>query len=353
MSQHATQGRGAAEGKDGRGSAGDVVCDLCPRHCRIPPNHAGDCRIRINVNGRLVASTYGRPCTVHLDPIEKKPLNHVLPGTRILSVATVGCNLHCRNCQNHTISQANPWDRNVRVMEVGDGAYGVSPAELVRLAQARGCPSIAGTYSEPLVFYEYTLDTAKQAHVAGLKMVTVTAGYLNPAPLRALCRHIDASNLDIKTMRPSAFRDNSGGELRHVLRGAVIAKEEGVWLEITSLLIPTFNDSPAEIRQLCRFVHKSLGADTPVHFSRFWPRFQLKNLPPTPMETLRRAYDIAREEGLHYPYVGNVPGTAGEHTYCPGCGEPVIERVGFRIRANRLKDGACSACGHPIAGVWK
>lgn len=330
----------------------DVVCQLCPRSCRIPPNHSGDCRVRINVDGKLLAATYGRPCALHIDPIEKKPLFHMLPGTRILSLATVGCNLHCTNCQNHNISQANPWDENIRVQSVRQGAYGVTPQELVEVAQRRGCPSIAATYTEPMVFYEYTKATAEQARAAGIKAVTVTAGYVNAGPLRSLCRVIDASNVDIKTMNPESFLRNSGGVLKHVLRGLVIAREAGVWLEITSLVIPEFNDSTAEIRRLCRFVRQELGAHTPVHFSRFFPRFRMRNRPPTPIATLDRARKIAQDEGLHYAYVGNLPGNDGEHTHCPGCGKVVIQRVGYRVQANLLRDGRCG-CGRAVPGVWR
>ncbi|MDY0004519.1 MAG: AmmeMemoRadiSam system radical SAM enzyme [Polyangia bacterium] len=331
----------------------EVRCQLCPRSCLIPPGHAGDCRVRINVEGRLVASTYGRPCALHIDPIEKKPLFHVLPGTRILSLATVGCNLHCRNCQNHGISQANPWDEAVRVQSLRQGSFGVMPSELVSLATSRGCQSIAATYTEPIVFYEYTRDTAELGRAAGLKMVTVTAGYCNPRPLRALCRLLHASNLDIKSMDPVAFAENSGGELRHVLRGAVIAKEEGVWLEITNLVIPTYNDSPQEMRKLCRFVVKELGAHTPLHFSRFFPNHRLRNLPPTPVPTLERAREIAKDEGLSYVYVGNLPGNEGESTLCPGCKGVIIRRVGHRVQGQWMRDGSCSHCGRPIEGVWQ
>jgi len=309
--------------------------------------------VRINVDGRLIASTFGRPCALHLDPIEKKPLYHVLPGTRILSVATVGCNLHCTNCQNHNISQCNPWDESVRVKSVVQGAFGATPEELVRAAKRRGCPSIAATYTEPVVFYEYTMATAEKAREAGLKTVTVTAGYINAAPLRSLCKVIDASNVDIKTMRAAAFLKNSGGVLKHVLRGLVIAREAGVWLEITSLVIPEFNDSSSEMKKLCRFVRRELGAHTPVHFSRFFPHWRMRNRPPTPVATLERARKIALDEGLLFPYVGNLPGNAGEHTYCPGCGKKVIERVGYRIRSNHLQGGRCVHCKRKLEGVWR
>jgi len=342
-------GSGGSGGSDGK----VVQCQLCPRGCRIPPNHAGDCRVRINVDGRLIASTYGRPCALHIDPVEKKPLFHLLPGTRILSMATVGCNLHCRNCQNHGISQANPWDESIRIRSLTRGAMGITPTELVQAARRRRCASIACTYSEPIVFYEYTRETARRAQAAGLKSAIVTAGYINRGPLRELCRVLDASNLDIKTMKAATFRKNSGGELEHVLRGAVTAREEGVWIEITNLVIPTYNDSTAELRSLSRFVKRELGAHTPLHFSRFFPRHRLRNLPPTPVSTLQRAYEIAREEGLYFPYVGNLPGNDGEHTYCPGCGRVVIRRVGYRIRGMDLEGSRCAHCHREIEGVWQ
>ncbi len=277
----------------------------------------------------------------------------MLPSTRILSVATVGCNLHCTNCQNHNISQRNPWDESVRVVSIARGAFGVTPSELVRVARSRGCPSIAATYTEPMVFYEYTKATAELAREAGLKTVTVTAGYINSAPLRSLCRVIHASNVDLKTMRPSAFLENCGGVLRHVLRGLVIAREEGVWLEVTSLLIPELNDSSAEIKELSRFVKRELGAHTPLHFSRFFPNYRMRNRPPTPVDTLHRAREIALDEGLRFVYVGNLPGNHGESTYCPGCGAVVIERVGYRVRSIRMDEGRCQRCGHPIEGLWR
>jgi pyruvate formate lyase activating enzyme len=309
--------------------------------------------VRINVDGRLIASTYGRPCALHIDPVEKKPLFHMLPGTRILSMATVGCNLHCRNCQNHGISQANPWDESIRIRSLARGAMGVTPTELVQAARRRRCASIACTYSEPIVFYEYTRETARRAQAAGLKSAIVTAGYINRGPLRELCRVLDASNLDIKTMNAAAFRKNSGGALEHVLRGAVTAREEGVWLEITNLVIPTYNDSTAELRSLSRFVERELGPHTPVHFSRFFPRHRLRNLPPTPVSTLQRAYEIAREEGLYFPYVGNLPGNDGEHTYCPGCGKVVIRRVGYRVRGMDLEGSRCGHCHRELEGIWR
>lgn len=338
--------------RGGRGKHSAVQCSLCPHRCLIEHGQSGDCRVRINYEGVLYAVTFGRPCAVHLDPIEKKPLFHVLPGSRILSIATAGCNLHCRNCQNAAISQANPED--VRVKSWSRTEYGIAPKRLVELCERRSLASIAYTYTEPVVYYEYVYETAQLARQRGLKNVTVTAGYINEKPLRRLAKLVDASNVDLKTMNPDLFRKNSGGELEHVLDGLVIAREEGVWLEITNLLIPTLNDSPTETRKLCRWVKKHLGADTPLHLSRFYPHHELRNLPPTPLRTLTRARDIAKEEGLRYVYVGNVRGNPSfESTYCPSCGGVVIGRTGFTITEESHEHGKCSKCGHQIAGVWR
>ncbi len=331
-----------------------MQCELCPKRCVIPPGHAGDCRVRVNWNGKLRAVTYGRPCAVHIDPVEKKPLFHFLPGTKILSVATAGCNLHCKNCQNWSISQANPED--VSVVSWSRTEVGLSPKRLVQVASRRNLPSIAYTYTEPVVFFEYTYDTAVLARQRGIRNVTVTAGYIMEGPLRKLSKVIDASNVDIKTMNPSLFRSNSGGKLRYVLRGLEVAREEGVWIEVTNLIIPTLNDSRAETRELCRWVVHHLGPDTPLHLSRFYPHHQLRNLPPTPVSTLLDARKIALDEGLHYVYVGNLRGRRDddfESTFCPSCGHKVVSRYGFTVTSVDIKDGRCGHCGHPIAGVWK
>jgi len=330
---------------------GAVQCDLCPRHCVIGEGQAGDCRVRINQGGVLYAVTYARPCAIHMDPVEKKPMFHFLPGTSILSVATAGCNLHCKNCQNWSISQADP--ETVRVLSWTQGEYGVSPRRLVNLAASRQVPSIAYTYTDPNIFYEYAYDTARLAHASGIKNVTVTAGYIEEKPLRRMARYIDGTNVDIKTMNPTFFRENCGGVLHYVLDGLVVARQEGIWIEVTNLIIPTLNDDPAETKKLCQWVVRNLGPDTPLHLSRFYPHHQLRNLPPTPVETLIRARKIARNAGLHFVYIGNVQGEDFESTFCPACGKKVIGRVGYTITVNHLKDGKCDSCGHPIPGVWK
>ncbi|MGI6459389.1 MAG: AmmeMemoRadiSam system radical SAM enzyme [Candidatus Hydrogenedentales bacterium] len=320
-----------------------IQCELCPKNCLIAPGQSGECRIRVNIDGRLVAVTYGRPCAVHVDPIEKKPLFHVLPGSRILSLATVGCNLHCKNCQNWEISQENP--ENLAAKEL-------APGDVPALARQHACQSIAYTYTEPVVFYEYTLDGCRQAHDAGLKTALVTAGYINREPFERLAPHVDAVNIDLKAMSDSFYRDLCEGSLAPVLNTLESAKSAGIWVEVTNLVIPTLNDSEADLRKLCRWVVSHLGRETPLHFSRFHPAYRMKNLPPTPEETLVRACEIARAEGLHYVYIGNVTRAGAENTYCFQCGAVMIERQRFTIIENRLRAGACPSCGTKAHGVW-
>jgi len=311
--------------------------------CRIAPEQSGDCRVRINLDGRLLATTFGMPSAVHVDPIEKKPLFHFLPATAIFSIATVGCNLHCKHCQNWQISQQNPEEAE---------AFELPPARVVALARRRRCPSIAYTYTEPLVFYEYTKETSELARQAGLRNVLVTAGYLNRKPLAEIYQVVDASNTDLKSFDDAFYRNITGGSLKPVLDGLVLAREMGVWLEVTNLIIPGLNDAPKLIAEMARWMVRNLGPDTPLHLSRFSPRHLMLHLPPTPTRTLLEARETALEQGLHYVYVGNVPGTAGEHTVCPDCGAVLIQRVGYRTRIRSLKDGRCVECGREIAGVW-
>ncbi len=321
-----------------------VQCELCPKGCLIAPGQSGECRIRVNVDGKLLAVTYGHPCAVHVDPIEKKPLNHFLPGTRIFSIATVGCNLHCKNCQNWEISQANP-------EEVP--AYSLPPDKIVELAQRYHCPSIAYTYSEPLVFYEYVLDSSERAKEAGLHNVLVTAGYVNEKPLRRLCRYVDAANIDLKALSDRFYRDICKGTLQPVLNALVLAKSLGVEVEVTNLVIPTLNDRDEDFKRLCRWLVKNLGRETPLHFSRFYPHFQVRNLPPTPAETLKRARQIAQAEGLYFVYIGNLTVERGGDTFCPGCGNLLVQRFGYWVAENNIKNGRCPECGTEIYGVWQ
>ncbi|MBN2797538.1 MAG: AmmeMemoRadiSam system radical SAM enzyme [Deltaproteobacteria bacterium] len=326
----------------------DVQCQLCPKRCVIPPGMAGDCRVRMNLDGKLTAVTYGHPVAVHVDPMEKKPLFHFLPGSPVFSVATTGCNLHCTHCQNWEISQAAPHEVP---------AYDLPPDEVVRLAQAKGCEAIAYTYTEPIVFYEYTYDTSAAARAAGLRNVLVTAGYINPGPFRRLCKVTDAAIIDLKAMSDAHYRQTCGATLAPVLDTLRIAVEEGVWVEVLNLIIPTLNDDPRLIEALVRFVREELGPQVPLHFTGFHPDYQLRNLPPTPTETLLRARQVGLEAGLEQVFVGNRRGGAAESSWCPGCGALLIERVGFRVLQRRLRvgeDGAgsCPDCGRAIAGVW-
>jgi len=322
-----------------------VRCDLCPTACLLAPGESGDCRIRYNRGGKLVALTYGRPAAIHVDPVEKKPLFHFLPGSRIFSLATVGCNLHCLNCQNAGLSQSDPLDRE---------AYRASPDEIARTAREKGCRSVALTYSDPVVFFEYALDTARVARKAGLKTAWITAGYINPRPLAEALPFMDASNLDIKSMQDSFYRKVCKAALAPVLRTAEAMLKAGVWLEITNLVIPGLNDSDEDLKAMARHVARNLSPDVPLHFSRFFPHYRLRNVPSTPPATLTRARDIARAEGVRYVYIGNMRSVKGtEDTRCPGCGLLLVERYGYRILSNVLSGGHCPRCKGAIPGVWK
>lgn len=322
----------------------DVQCELCPKGCVIAPGQSGECRIRVNLDGKLLAVTYGYPCSVHIDPIEKKPMFHFMPGSPILSLATVGCNLHCKNCQNWEISQENP--ENV-------SAKPLAPEEIPGLANRYQCNSIAYTYTEPLAYYEYTLDSCVKAKEAGLKNVLVTAGYINPKPLEKLCPYVDGANIDLKAYSDSFYREICGATLAPVLNTLAMSKNMGVEVEVTNLVIPTLNDTDEDFRSLSRWMFQNMGPETPLHFSQFYPRYQMQHLPPTPPETLDRAREIALAEGLNFVYIGNVLRPGGENTYCPRCKLLLIERRGFTVLQNRLRDGCCPDCSQRIHGVWQ
>jgi pyruvate formate lyase activating enzyme len=312
--------------------------------CIIEPGQSGECRVRINIDGVLRTVVYGFPCSMHIDPVEKKPLFHFLPGTGILSIATVGCNLHCKNCQNWEISQANPEESR---------AFVCPPEKLVELTRKNRCRSLAYTYTDPIVYYEYTYDTAKLARDNGIRNVLVTAGYINEEPWKELLKYVDAANIDLKGMSEDFYREVCSGTLKPVQNALVLAKASGILLEVTNLIIPTLNDKPEQIRQLVRWVKANLGGDTPMHFSRFFPRYKMRHLPSTSTETLDLAREIAISEGLNYVYIGNIRSKAGQNTYCPACNRLLIERSGYTILQNHLKQGCCPACGKEIYGVWK
>jgi pyruvate formate lyase activating enzyme len=324
---------------------GDVTCELCPRYCTIPEGGAGDCRVRVNIDGKLVATTYGRPSSVHIDPVEKKPLYHFHPGSAVFSIATAGCNLHCRNCQNWQLSQ--------RGGEEMERIYRAEPADVVDAALAENCHSIAYTYSDPIIFYEYVYDTSVLAHDHGLKNIFVTAGYINEKPMRRLCQVIDATNIDLKAFDDGFYRRNCSGSLKPVLDAMVIAREEGVWLEVTNLVIPTLNDDIATVRRMAHWIRDNLGEQTPLHISRFTPHYQMRNLPPTPVESLHRVWNEARDAGLKYVYIGNIYGHKSESTYCPNDNTRLIHRVGFSVEEyNLTSDGRCPVCNQKVSGVW-
>jgi pyruvate formate lyase activating enzyme len=321
-----------------------VQCELCPKGCLLASGQSGECRVRVNIDGVLRSVVYGYPCSVNIDPMEKKPLFHFLPGTPVFSLATVGCNLHCKNCQNWEISQANPEDSQ---------AMACPPEKVVALTRQYNCTSIAYTYTEPIVYYEYTYDTAKLAREAGIRNALVTAGYVNDGPWRELLQHVDAARVDLKSMSDAFYRDVCSASLKPVQNALVMARSMGVHVEVVNLVIPTLNDKPDEIRELARWVRVNLGAEVPVHFSGFAPMYKMQHLPPTSPQTLESAREIALAEGLKHVYIGNRRSERGQNTYCSGCGALLIERVGYTIMQNRLQAGRCPDCGREIYGVWK
>jgi pyruvate formate lyase activating enzyme len=332
---------------DRRHHAGDkdptVKCLLCAQYCTLRAGERGKCRARINVRGELRSLVYGRPITTQVDPIEKKPFYHFLPGSQAYSLATSGCPLRCKFCQNWRISQARPEDYE---------EPGTAPAELVDNAVARAAPVIAFTYNEPTVFTEYLVDIATLARKRGRHSVMISCGFMNAEPLTEMCRVLDAIKIDLKGFDESFYRNVCSAELSPVLRSIKQVARSGIHLEIVNLVVPTLNDSDRMLRGLVDWVMGEVGPDVPVHFTAFHPDYQLLNLPPTPVQVLEHARDLALSKGIRYPFVGNVPDHPGNHTYCPGCGKVVIRRNGFFVLEMNLKDGHCKFCGKAIAGVW-
>lgn len=324
-------------------SQGRVQCFLCPNYCVLSPGQFGICKARKNINGKLYSMIYGEVASIHVDPIEKKPFFHFLPGSNAFSVGTTGCNMRCVFCQNWEISQAFPDDVPTQP---------ATPEQLVEKALESGAQTIAFTYNEPVIAYEYVLDTAKLAKPKGLKIVMVSNGYIDEEPLKELLPYLDAYKVDLKAFDEKFYRKLTGGHLEAVLNSLKVIKQSGTWLEIVTLLIPGENDGDEEIRALAHWIKENLGDSVPLHFSRFFPQFKLQNLPPTPPETLIRARKIAMEEGLKFVYTGNVAYPEGETTYCPQSGETAIERQGYFIIRDNLKDGVCPD-GEKIPGVWK
>ncbi len=324
---------------------GRIQCDLCPRFCKLRDGQRGLCFVRARQGDTLVSTTYGRSSGFCIDPIEKKPLNHFLPGTSVLSFGTAGCNLACAFCQNWDISKSREFDT------LSDTA---SPEAIACAGAAQGCASVAFTYNDPVIFHEYAIDVARACHARDIRTVAVTAGYVSAAPRAEFYRHMDAVNVDLKAFTERFYHTLTGGHLQPVLETLeYIRHETDVWLEVTTLLIPGENDSDEELRTLARWIGEHLGVDVPLHFSAFHPDWKMLNLPPTLPATLRRARHLAMEQGLHYVYTGNVHDPQGESTFCPACGSKVIGRDGYTLTAWHLTDeGHCRACGTPCAGVF-
>lgn len=321
-----------------------VQCHVCAHRCAIAPGKRGLCQVRENQAGQLVSLVYGRVISMAVDPIEKKPLFHFYPGSTAFSVATLGCNFRCSFCQNSEISQM-PRDEG---QIVGREA---PPAQLVSGAKHYGCKSIAYTYTEPTIAFEYTYETALLARQSGIKNVYVTNGYMTAEMLEQFRPYLDAANVDLKAFRDDFYRENCGAHLQPVLDSLKLMKKQGVWVEVTTLIIPTLNDSAEELRDIAAFIAQELGAETPWHVSRFHPTYRLQDKPITPAATLRRAHEIGLEAGLHYVYQGNLPGQGGEDTICPQCQQVVIRRAGFSVLQKRLRGDKCETCGAKIDGI--
>jgi pyruvate formate lyase activating enzyme len=323
-----------------------VRCNLCSHRCVIPPGKLGACCVRENRDGELYTLVYEKTIAQHVDPIEKKPLFHFLPGSKAFSIATPGCNFRCAFCQNWEISQMPREAKEV----IGRDA---TPLEIAREAKRSGCASIAYTYTEPTIFGEYALDCAAEARALGLKNIFVSNGYMTPEFIDMMAGLIDAINVDLKAGRGEFYRRISGAALEPILANLKLLRQRGIWLEVTTLIIPGLNDSEEEIRWVARYLRDEVGPDVPWHISRFYPQYKMADTLPTPVSTLERAWQIGQDEGLQYVYVGNVPGNHTESTFCPQCHHVVVERSGYWLGRNDLRDGKCGRCGAQIAGVWR
>jgi len=323
---------------------GNIVhCHLCPHNCVIHDGMTGICKTRVNSEGTLYCTAYGNPCSVSIDPIEKKPLFHFLPGERIFSLATPGCNFHCLNCQNWQISQESPLKIN---------RYELMPVEVVQQATGHRTKLIAFTYTEPTVYYEYMFDIAQYAHKKGVRTVLISNGFINQQPLLDLCPFLDAANIDLKCFDDGIYHSLCGGALKPVLHTLKTLKEQGVWLEITYLLIPGITDTMEMVESMCAWLVDNGFEDTPLHFSRFFPSYKLPEVPPTPESALIEARKIAKKAGINYVYIGNMPDLGYENTNCKRCNRKIVVRDGYKVIENHVKDGLCGFCGEPVPGVW-
>jgi pyruvate formate lyase activating enzyme len=320
-----------------------IKCKLCPRECTVGDKERGYCGVRENHGGTYYSLVHSRVCAAHIDPVEKKPLFHYLPGTLAFSLATAGCNVNCKFCQNWDISQVRP--------EQVPAEY--APPQLVAdLARQHSCPTIAYTYSEPVIFSEYLMDVADAGHEAGVRSVVVSNGYMQEDALKTAYGKMDAVKIDLKAFSESYYKEVVVGELKPVLDALVTLRKMGKWTEIVYLVVPTLNDSDSEFTGLARWIKANLGPDVPLHFTQFHPEYLLKNLPITPVPTLERAKAIADAEGLHYVYIGNVPGHPAENTYCPKCRRMLVERVGLTAKQMLIRKGSCPFCAQQIPGIW-
>jgi pyruvate formate lyase activating enzyme len=324
---------------------GRVQCDLCPQHCKLNEGQRGICFVRMRENDQVVLTTYGLSSGLCIDPIEKKPLDHFLPGSSVFSFGTAGCNLACKFCQNWDISKA----RETQIL-----AHKALPQDIARTARDNGCQSVAFTYNEPTIFMEYAIDVAKECHALGLKTIAVTNGYICDEPRKEFYSHIDAANVDLKAFTEDFYHRVTSSSLQPVLDTLVyLKKHTNVWFEITTLLIPGYNDSAEEIDKATKWVMNNLGPDVPIHFTAFHPAWKMLDVPATPLETLTKAREIALRNGIYYPFTGNVIDPEGGSTFCHNCHNKVIERMSYQITDYRLKDdGSCEFCGTKCAGVF-
>ena len=320
-----------------------IQCHLCPRHCMIEEGKRGNCNVRENQKGRLYSLVYAKPCAIAIDPIEKKPLYHFMPGSSVYSIGTAGCNLHCKFCQNWTTSQAMPEDVT---------SITLTPKQLVEEAEYHGCNAIAYTYNEPTVFYEFAYDTSILARKAGMKNIFVSNGYLSAEATRQIGPYLDGINIDLKSFNDKTYMSLCGGRLKPVMETIRLMKTLGVWVEVTTLIIPGINDKEEELRNIAHFL-KNIGADVPWHVTRFHPAYKLQDRSPTPSATLRRAREIGMEEKLRYVYAGNLVDTESENTHCYSCHALLIKRRGMVVIQNRLRNGKCPECGTRIDGVMR
>jgi pyruvate formate lyase activating enzyme len=321
-----------------------VQCQLCPWECAVADQERGTCGVRENREGTYYTLVHSQPCAAHVDPIEKKPLFHYLPGSLAFSIATAGCNIECKFCQNWDIAQVRP--EQVKT-------YYLPPEGVAQVSLRYKCRTIAYTYCEPVIFYEYMYDSAAFAREYGIGNVMISNGFIKKEPLIQLCQQLTGVKIDLKAFSEKFYSETCRGELKPVLQTLKTLRDLGIWYEIVVLIVPTLNDSQQELQEMSRWIYNELGAGVPVHFSRFHPMYKIKNLPPTPIKTIEMARNVGLDAGLEYVYVGNVPGHPGESTYCPECGKVVIKRVGYRIVNNDLDEtGSCRHCQHRIPGVW-